>query len=501
LKRNIPTPSKDEAFLVAPWIELQSLQAWSENPAYRPHVCRNGITHATVLRNYLNGLQPEGTCNGVRLGYTVPINVYDLFKEAPTGEWIFDDSKMAFYTDLFRELRRPVVVNLRANHFVGEGPLVDELARDETAFARVNDGSCLREIYFTNTIFAPTFSLDDRIPLNKYRFGGFRQAARKLAEFDRESPGLICAVTLAGELHHFLPELANPHAQGRFEGALMTDYSTASIKDFQRWLQVRYHSVAEVNRRFGTTFDSWDEVDPPRIDIRKDSSESLWKHMDSYADGALPLFGWAEPNPGSEILVYVNNVEVGRAEYGLNRTDVYEAIDRLCESDVGFRYELDYRVLCSGPHVIHVVLREADGSSFLIGRRTIVIGRDAGSPAIDTPLLDGLRPAVDERGGFAWLDHPQEGLSLFFNPFAAEWQRFREWQVETLLEKFASIALEEGLDCQRLYSHQIMPQFEGTWNRLAFAIPAKSRERERERDAFRARSGLVWRRGCLPAFA
>lgn len=381
---------------------------------------------------------------------------------------------MSSYTELFREVGRPVVVNLRANHFVGEGALVDELVRDESSFALINNGLNLREVYYTNTILAPTFSIDDRIPLNKYRFGGFRQAVRKLAEFDRESPGLIYAVTLAGELHHFLPELANSSAQGRFEGALMTDYSSASIEDFRNWLRSRYGSIAEVNSRFGTAFESWDELDPPRIDIRGDSSEPLWTHMDSYADGILPVFGWAEPNPGSEILVYIDNLEIGRAEYGLSRTDVYEAIDRLGDSDVGFRYDLNYRLLSSGQHVIHVVLRQADGSSFLIGRRALIVGRNPCSPAGVASSLDEHRPAVDERGGFAWLDHPPEGLSLVFNPYAAEWQSFRECQVDTLLEKFASIAVEEGFDRKKLYSHQIMPQFEGTWNRLAFAVAAKS---------------------------
>lgn len=81
---NITAP-KNETFLVAPWIELQGLYEWSENPAHRSYVQQNGITHATTLRNYLNGLQPEGMSNGVKLGYTIPINVYDLFANQPAG--------------------------------------------------------------------------------------------------------------------------------------------------------------------------------------------------------------------------------------------------------------------------------------------------------------------------------------------------------------------------------------------------------------------------------
>ena len=456
-------------FLIAPWIETQN---WLRDPDAVALLEKNHLTPALLLRNLLDSLRSPGTGSDVRLGYMLAINVYDLFSKQ-SGEWVFDPAKLGFFTELFLEVGRPVVINLRANHFVGEGPLIAELLEDQSSFACLNDGSPVREIYYSNAVFAPTFTLDESVPLNHYRFGGFRRAAAMLSEFDRRHPGIIEAVTLAGELHHFLAELANPSAAGCFEGAQMTDYSPASIRDFRRWLRSRHTDVRRLNERFGTRFASWDEVDAPGTDLRRDSTAPLWMHMDSYADGHLPVFGWAELPANCALQVYLDGAPVGQADYGLSRLDVYEAVDWLADSGVGFRFDIDYRRLSPGPHHIHVV-READsGQRWLIGHRVVFTGQLAGSAEanVNFPGLDDLPAACDDRGSFAWLDHPPESLSLIFNPYAAEWQAFRESQVEALLMKFAQIAVEAGLDPRKLYSHQIMPQFEGSWNRLAFALP------------------------------
>ena len=142
------------------------------------------------------------------------INVFELFSRDSEGEWQFDSARMEFFTDLFQKVGRPVVVNLRANHFVGEDPLIADLMEHESSYAHLSDGSPVKDTYFSNPVFGPTFALDDNIRLNQFRFGGFRRAAGMLAEFDREHPGILHAVTLAGELHHFLPELANLRRRG-----------------------------------------------------------------------------------------------------------------------------------------------------------------------------------------------------------------------------------------------------------------------------------------------
>jgi len=468
-------PSKDSPFVVAPWIEVWSLRRWMTDPHTVATFDKNHLNLGILLRNFLDSLQLKAARPDIRLGYMVSINVYDLFSKDEAGNWHFDEGFMDFFGELFRAVGRPVVINLRANHFVGEGPLAAELMAHEDTFAQLNDGTAVREIYYLNTVFAPTFSVDPAIPFNGYRFGGFAKAASKLAEFDRQHPGIIHAVTLAGELHHFLPELANPRVSGLFEGVQMTDYSPASVRDFRQWLKNKYGGLRQINERFGTPFQAWEEVEPPRWDLRHGRDEAAWMHCDSYANGIVPIFGWAASPLNGVLRVYLNGTDIGQAEYGLSRLDVYEAIPWLQDSDIGFRFDLEYQDLVPGGHVIHVVLQHDDGRRSLVGRRFLVVdGRESDAPVGSMMAgLDDLPECIDERDRFAWIDHPPICLPLRYNPYAVEWQEFREHQINALLLKFAEIAVEAGLAPDKLYSHQIMPQFEGTWNRVAFGVPSK----------------------------
>ncbi len=472
-----PAPKPAASFLVAPWIEVGSILEWSRDAPTEALLQRNQLTPAIFLRNFLDALQPRDTDNGIQLGYMIGINVYDLFRPNASGDWEFDEARVGFFTDLFREVARPVVVNLRANHFIGDNPLFSELAADDTSFARTNEGSPICETYYLNPVFAPTFALDESIRLNQFRFGGFRRLAASLAEFDRRCPDTIRAFTLAGEIHHFLPGLANATAAGRFENAAMTDYSETSICEFRSWLKARHDTVCALNQRFGTPFSAWADVQPPGRDLRSDPGWPSWMHMDSYAGGYVPVFGWAELSSGETIGVYLDGEFAGEAQYGLSRLDVYEALDDLSGSNIGFRFDIDYRGLPAGPHLIHVVVVQSCGQRLLLGRRPVVVGQAAAAetsaPAL--PSLDDL-PALADSGRRGWLDHPPGGLTLLFNPYAAEWQEFREWQVQALLVKFAEIAIDAGLPREKLYSHQIMPEFEGSWNRVAFAVSGQPAE-------------------------
>ena len=252
----------------------------------------------------------------------------------------------------------------------------------------------------------------------------------------------------------------------------MTDYSPDSVREFIAWLKTRYSTLEKLNQRFQTCFPTWEEVEPPRFDFRANPEAPAWSHMDSYANGELPVFGWAKPFPGA-ITIYLDASPFGRAECGLSRLDVYDAVPTLEVSDVGFRCAFDYRTLAPGPHVLHVVIEREDGRKFRMGvRKFHIAGEPQGTlDGIDSGALDILPGCVDEAGSFAWLDHPPDELALRCNPYAAEWQQFREDQAEALLEKFAGIAVESGIAPGKLYSHQIMPQFEGSWNRVAFAMP------------------------------
>lgn len=463
-------PDKSSSLLIAPWIELPSLRRWIEEPDSAALFEKHGLTLGLFVQNFLDSLQAKPSSD-VRLGYIISINVYELFEKSESGEFEFSPARMEFFTALLRDVGRPVVINLRANHFVGDDDaMVAELMAHPSSFALLNDGARVTVEYYKNPVFAPNFSLDDSLPLNRYRFGGFRRAAEMLAAFDREHPGILHAVTLAGEIHHFLPDLANPQAAGQFGGARVTDYSAESARDFGAWLRSRHRSLDQLNKRFGTSFADWEAIEPPRHDLRAGGDAPAWMHMDSYANGLLPVFGWMKPPVEGVIRTYIDGEPGPVAEYGLSRLDVYEAVPELADSDVGFRADIDYRKLAPGSHSLHVLLERPNGERRRIGSANFTVAGETGSvaPAINVQHLSRL----EDTGGAAWLDHPADKMTLRFNPFAAEWQEFREHQVNNLLMKFAGIAIEAGLPPEKLYSHQIMPRFEGSWNRVAFAVPA-----------------------------
>src|SRR5580698_3798648 len=125
-------PDTSPSLLVAPWIEMPSIQDWVRQPEASAILRRYGLTLDILLRNFLNSLQPH-PCPQARLGYTVAINVFELFSRDSQGEWQFDTARMEFFTELFAKVGRPVVVNLRANHFVGEDPLVSDLMAQDSS--------------------------------------------------------------------------------------------------------------------------------------------------------------------------------------------------------------------------------------------------------------------------------------------------------------------------------------------------------------------------------
>src|SRR5689334_5344060 len=114
-------PDRSSSFLVAPWIEVPSMRDWVQQIPVIALLEKYHLTLDQLLGNFLETLQPKA-CGDVRLGYTVAINVYDLFSQDAEGHWHFDTTRMDFFTELFGKVQRPVVVNLRANHFMGTDP-------------------------------------------------------------------------------------------------------------------------------------------------------------------------------------------------------------------------------------------------------------------------------------------------------------------------------------------------------------------------------------------
>jgi hypothetical protein len=333
-------------FLIAPLIEEKGIHSWYDEPELVEMLRSSGLRPGAMLDGVLSTLAGGKPANGIEL---------------PRG-------------------RQPA-----CNHFIGESELAQELAAEESSLARTNDGSVIREIYFNNATIAPVFSLDENIRLNRFRFDGFRQTAAMFARFDRECPGVLRAVTVAGELHHYVTNLADPNSAGRFSDVQFTDYSDASIRDFSAWLRQRHTSIEEVNERFGTPFNSWADVVPPRVDVFRQPEMPFWMHMDSYTT-SVPIFGWADLEEGDRIEVFLDGERLGDARYHLSRVDVYDVLPHLAGSDVGFRYELEHKGLRGGAHWIHLVVQRRNGCHLLLSRRLLKVGV-GGPPGNSYPHL------------------------------------------------------------------------------------------------------------------
>ena len=73
----------------------------------------------------------------------------------------------------------------------------------------------------------------------------------------------------------------------------VTDYSPESIAGFRQFLQQEFPSIGQLNRVLDANYSSFDEVQPPSRDIRTEPLQRFTEHIDSFAQGSLPIAGWA----------------------------------------------------------------------------------------------------------------------------------------------------------------------------------------------------------------
>ena len=78
----------------------------------------------------------------------------------------------------------------------------------------------------------------------------------------------------------------------------------------------------------------------------------------------------------------------------------------------------------------------------------------------DSKKLPGVR---------TWLDMPRALQDVYYNPLARDWNLYRESQVYGFLNAFYDRALRAGLPAGKLYSHQIVPRVNSSWNPQLFA--------------------------------
>ena len=466
-------------FYIAPVIEGLGICV----AAQRSEVVRKGTSPTShcgqakfdapkMLNQILDQFEPGGAKGQVQVGYTATIQLLALYdKGKKADEWVLNTQRVDDYLALITKVDRPVVIYLAANHFDTQGPLSAELAKDKRNLLLLANGTPPATSYFGYAVTPFTLQTDESIPVNRYRFEALRHVAQKVAKLPAAVQKRIIAVTLSGELHHMFPDFEN--GMGVFDKTSVTDYSPASIAQFKSWLGQKYKTIAAFNQATGFSFASFDAVPVPSKNIRSDKLSSFAEHYDGFAYGSFPVSGWLSDPEGTidKLELFVDGLRVADVPRGLNRLDVYRAVEEIKTASVGFRYDYAYDKLPVGRHVGQVVAH-AGKTRYLVSQFDFnVMARDQ-SPPPNRPVqfIKSLDKLEKLKGTRSWLDLPRQQQDVYFNPLARDWDLFRASQVHALLAKFYNEAKKAGVSPSLLFSHQIVPQVNSSWNAQLFAV-------------------------------
>ncbi|RYH57388.1 MAG: hypothetical protein EON54_11880 [Alcaligenaceae bacterium] len=424
---------------------------------------------AAAVTRLLDTLEPGGPQGAVQVGYTATLQLLDLYRKTPRG-WEIDQERVDAFFRTVEKIKRPVVLYLSSSHFDSQGPITEELRKDARNVMQLKDGKPLELGYFGYSIVPYTLLADAAIPVNRYRFEALRQVSRRIKAMPDTAQKRIIAITLAGELHQMFPDFES--GMGAYADIKVTDYSPGSVAGFRAWLQRKYGTAEMLTAKTGLTYSTFDAIQPPSKDIRKEPLTTFGDHYDAFADGTLPFSGWLW-DPLKKITrldLFVDGKLLGEVPYGLNRLDVYRAEASITSANVGFRYDLDYSQMGTGKHRVQIVAQSAGGRYQVAERDFVIVPRDQGQvPNTSQASVTGLQRLDKLEGVRSWLDLPKSLQDVYFNPLARDWNAYREVQVREFLTAFHNVALQAGLPRDKLYSHQIVPQVNSTWNPQLFA--------------------------------
>lgn len=418
----------------------------------------------------LDDLEPGGPRGAVQVGYTVTVQLLSLYRKRE-GRWAIDESRVQRVMDVLNDLKRPAILYLAANHFDTPGEITSFLETDPANLMHLADGSVPGSAYFGYKVVPFTLQTDETIPVNRFRFNALRFVAGKVAALPKATRDRIVAITLAGEVHHMFRDFES--GMGAYDPVHVTDYSPASVAGFRTWLRKAYRSVEELNGATGGRFRSFEEVQPPSKSMFSAAGKAN-EHFDGFADGRVPVAGWIwDPQRRTTGLeLHVDGKPVARLHRDFNRLDVYRAVEAVDDPNVGFRHDLDFSDWAPGEYSLQVVARSATGS-YEVGRTVLEVasGSAPGKPGqqrhVARPAtLPGIGALTEVKSS---LDLPKARQKVMFNRLALDWNNYRAWQVQAFLAKIHQVARSAGLPASKLFSHQILPRVNSSWNPQFFA--------------------------------
>lgn len=412
------------------------------------------------------------------LGYTMPVPLLKLFVDSGTG-WQIDQPAVERLAATVKETERPLVLHLFSTHFGIGAPIEGRLASDPTNLAHSPSGPMPKDKFMGMDVYPWTVATTDN-DITRYRQAALDQvlgAMCRLPETDRKK---IRAVSLLGELHHFHADFER--GMGVSGDYVVSDYSERSVNGFRSFLAGKFQDIDGLNAALGTRHASFDEILPPDRDIRQRGNASLTQHIDSAAGGKLPLTGWAFEETGGKVepvwvRIYRNGDLFARVPARYGRQDVLQARPEFGTADVGWRYDMDFTKLAPGTYQIDFLAERAGGSLATLGSRRVVFADEHASKPV-APVLNNadLPPTRDSAGLEGSIDHPPDLAVFMFNPLVPLWHEFRNLQVVRYLAHFERIVRGSCLANVPLYTHQIAPFVNPSWETSKFAADASLNE-------------------------
>ena len=426
---------------------------------------------AALVESTLSALQPPERAQGpYPLGYTLAVPLLQLFRATEQG-WALDTERIQRLARTVRDTQRPLILYLFSTHFATDAPLEKALATDPANLAQTRDGPIPHGQYYGAPIYHWTVARTDN-PLSAYRAQATQALLAEVCRLPAQDIAKIRGVTLLGELHQMFPDFES--GMGFGGSYRVTDYSPVSVAGFQQFLRQEFQHIERLNRRLGTNYATFAEVQPPSRDIRTEPLQRYTEHIDSFAHGSLPIAGWAfAPRPAGAppawVHVYRNGTFIGKTPVNQDRQDVLEAKPELGDANTGWRLDMDFKRLPLGLHRIDVFLETRPGRLQPLGTRHIAImDRQQRPPA---PLAQQALPASTPPDAAlqAHIDWPAAQSSYYYNPLVPLWHSFREQQVVDYLQFFQGVVKQSCLAGTPHYTHQIIPFVHPTRDAHKFA--------------------------------
>lgn len=420
-------------------------------------------TSASLIEKKLSMFGPQKSHDGkFEIGYVLTLPLLSYVDIKPNGEFTINKENINYQLKLLKDLNRPVTIYLFSNHFsVTNGAQTEELITnlDSNSLMQLSDGREPIDNYFAAKTYPWSINSNNTL-ISKIRKETLNEIMSQICKMKDVDKNKIQAMTVLGEVHYTFPDFFKGMGyKGKIE---LTDYSPESTKRFRNYLSKKYKTIDLLNAKLGSSFNSFDEIMPPSKDINTDHLNNFFEHLDYASSGKLAIFGWAEgkKNQPAKIKIFVDGEDVGYAETGLSRLDVYQAIPSLGTSAVGYRYYLDFRNMSHGIHSIDVV-HDDEGKLTLLKHLDVpIMDRNQTTPQ---PIGKTVEFPVENKIQF-WNDYPESLKPIYYNPLSEEFYDFRKNEVVNEISKYADIVSSSCIDKEKVFSHQITPMFTGDWN-------------------------------------